>query len=298
MQIIVPQAVGLHLKRADEELVALHTDIVSYLSRRPYRARVERDRTHADRGRIVLRIEEQAPDHISIRLGECIESWHAALDTFAFIIARRHSGCTAYSGFPIFMDADAFAGPTNRDGPALGSGLYKIRGMKSSAQAIIERLQPYNGGREGDPLWMLHELSGAAKEGSTDPVCSVQDGSTYKVGVHGAALIIKDVQFLVGPARDNGTIGHVLVSRWDQDLGRSVTFDLDCGLAFPDNTDDAGRPLSTNGRLINVTTKLIRDAVWDTCWRLRFFTGRKGAETIESAPLAPISPVPIGLWAT
>jgi len=35
MQIIVPQAVGLHLTRADEGIVALQSDIAAYLSRRP-----------------------------------------------------------------------------------------------------------------------------------------------------------------------------------------------------------------------------------------------------------------------
>jgi hypothetical protein len=289
MQIIVPKAVGAHLVRADEELAALQTEVESYFSRRPYRARVERDPGHARRGRIILRIDERVPDRVAVGLSVCIENWRAALDTFVSIIARRHSGSTACSAFPIFVDADAFAGRTDGEGPAPGSGLYKIRGMKASAQAIIERLQPYNRGREGDPLWMLEELSSATNDGWAGPVWTVLEGSTYKVSDLEPTLIIRDVHFVAGPTRDKATIGHVVVNRWDRSLGRALTFDLACGLAFGNRTADVGPAVATNGRLINATTNTIRDAVWDTCWRLRFFTGRKGAATIESAAVSPVS---------
>jgi hypothetical protein len=286
MQIIVPQAVGLHLTRADEEIVALQSDIAGYLSRRPYRARVERDPARADRGRIVLRVKERAPNHILVRLSECVENWLAALDMFASIIARRHSGHTTHSGFPIFLDAGDFGRTNGGRRPAPGSGLYQIRGMKPSAQAIIERLQPYNNGHENDPLWVLHELVEATKVITNEPVLAIVEGSTYKVGDIIPALIIEGVDFLVGPAPGKATIGHVLVNKWHRDLAAAMTFDLACALAFPDMTDGAGRPLPTNGRLINATTKLVRDAVWDTCWRLRFFTGRTGVTTIDSVPIA------------
>jgi hypothetical protein len=286
MQIIVPQAVGLHLTRADEGIVALQSDIAAYLSRRPYRALVERDRAHSDRGRIVMRVKERPPDHILVRLSECVDNWLAALDMFASIISRRHSCHNIDSGFPIFLDADDFGCTNGGKRPAPGSGLYKIRGMKPSAQAIIERLQPYNNGHENDPLWVLHELVDATKVITNEPVLAIVEGSTYKVGDIVPEIIIDCVDFLVGPAPDKTAIGHVLVNKWHRDLAAATTFDLACALAFPDVTDGAGRPLPTNGRLINATTKLVRDAVWDTCWRLRFFTGRTGVTTIDSVPIA------------
>lgn len=169
--------------------------------------------------------------------------------------------------------------------------------MKASAQAVIERLQPYHGGQEDDPLWMLHEFARVGKGGSGDPVCTVLDGSTYKVGDLDRRLLIKDVEFVFGPAQDKATIGHMLVNRWDRALERSVKFDFACDLAFPHMINDAGQPLPTNGRLINLTTKLRRDAVWDTCWRLCFFTGRKSVGTIESAPLPRAQPAFGRLWA-
>ncbi len=294
MQIIVPKAVGARLIRADQELVALQTEVERYFSRRPYRVRVEHEKANAPRGRIVLRIDEPVPDRISGKLTGCIDNWRAALDTFASIIARRHSGGAAGAGFPIFADARSFGGRTNGGGPAPGSGMYQIRGMKASAQAIIERLQPYNRDAEDDPLWMLEELSGLGGDSSHEPVWAVLEGSTYKLSDLRPALVVGDVDFVVGPTRDKATIGHVLVNRWDPGWGRAFTFDLACGLVFGARTGDGGRPLATSGRLINATTKTVRDAVWDTCWRLRFFTGRKGAVTVEPAAVAPLLSVSAG----
>jgi hypothetical protein len=233
-----------------------------------------------------MRVKERPPDHILVRLSECVDNWLAALDMFASIISRRHSCHNIDSGFPIFLDADDFGRTNGGKRPAPGSGLYKIRGMKPSAQAIIERLQPYNNGHENDPLWVLHELVDATKVITNEPVLAIVEGSTYKVGDIVPEIIIDCVDFLVGPAPDKTAIGHVLVNKWHRDLAAATTFDLACALAFPDVTDGAGRPLPTNGRLINATTKLVRDAVWDTCWRLRFFTGRTGVTTIDSVPIA------------
>lgn len=50
---------------------------------------------------------------------------------------------------------------------------------------------------------------------------------------------------------------------------------------------DLGRPLPTNGQLINATMFDIRDGVWNACARLRRYAGRTGLVTLDSVPIMP-----------
>jgi hypothetical protein len=245
VRITVPYEVGLRLTRADQELVALQDEVRSYLGREPYASGFEADPKYADRSRIVIRIKEPIPEQIPIRLSECIHHWRASLDNFAYIISRRHSGHTSGSEFPIFLDPVVFAERQKNGLPGRRSGLYKIRGMKPSAQTVIERLQPYSGGQANDPLWMLHELSNADKHRLFHAMGSVLEGSTNCVRHVDPGVVIKKIRFIFGPVEDNATIGYIYRDKRDPDANMTVTFNLTYRVAFGDRADDAGQPLPT-----------------------------------------------------
>jgi hypothetical protein len=97
---------------------------------------------------------------------------------------------------------------------------------------------------------------------------------------------IKRVEFRRRPVREGATVGYVYVEKHgDPAATMTLTFTINYGLVFEDRTNDLRQPLPTNGQRINVTTSIIRDAVWDALWRLRRFAGTTRVATIESASL-------------
>ncbi len=87
----------------------------------------------------------------SLMAGDCIQNLRAALDHLAHAL----SGEQRQSQFPIYATVTDYA----------EKGLPRIEGMSATAQAAIERLQPYHAGQnvEGDPLRKLNRLSNIDK---------------------------------------------------------------------------------------------------------------------------------------
>jgi hypothetical protein len=190
------------------------------------------------------------------------------------------------SEFPIFLDPHVFAETSKKGVPTPRSGLHKIRGMGPSSQKIIEALQPYNGAGRTDPLWMLHELDNADKHRIPNIAASVFKGSTYHIRREDPGLKIQSIRFFTGPVRDGATIGRVVLQKTDPLAKMEIDFTLTYQIAFGERTDHSGQPLPTNRLPLNITTTLIRDAVWTACWRLRRFAGRRAATMVESVPFA------------
>jgi hypothetical protein len=289
VRVTVPDEVGLRLARADQELKALQNEVRSYLGKRPYTAGFEADPKHVDRRRIFVRIDEEVPEQVPIRVSECVHHWRAALDNFAYMITRRHnSGHISGSEFPIFLDPVVYAERQTNGDPTRRSGLHKIRGMKPSAQGIIEELQPYNGGQVTDPLWMLHELSNADKHRLLHTCGTVLEGSNYAIRHLEPGVKITKARWIFGPVEDNATVGYLYVTKsGDPDAKMTVDFTLTYRVAFENRTNDAGQPLPTNGQLINTTMFEIRDGVWNACARLRRFAGHTCTTQLDSVSIAP-----------
>jgi hypothetical protein len=287
VRVTVPDEIGLRLARADEELKTLQNEVRDYLRKKPYTVEIKPDPNFPNRRRLVVRIDDEIPEPIPIRISECVHHWRAALDNFAYIISRRHSGHTSGSEFPIFLNAAMFSEQTRTGGlPTRPSGLHKIRGMKPSAQTVIERLQPYNGGQVTDPLWMLHELSNADKHRLPHSCGSVVEGSKYTIRHLEPGVQVTKVRWVLGPVISGTTVGYLyVVKSGDPDAKMTVDVTLTYRVAFQDRTNDAGQPLPTNGQLINTTMFEIRDGVWNACTRLRRFAGRIGVTTLESVPI-------------
>lgn len=114
---------------------------------------------------------EQPPRYpISLLIGDCLHNLRAGLDCLAFELASSYTHpltpeLAEASEFPIFGDESKRKVPGS--GPALfrDNGRPKIAGWDPAAQAVVERLQPYQRGNafRDDPLWQLHELDRLSK---------------------------------------------------------------------------------------------------------------------------------------
>jgi hypothetical protein len=118
-----------------------------------------------------IRIRQHPPLRLSAIFGEALYATRSALDHFIHQLAIDNGA----SGrdlerieFPIFIDPDRFKGIDHQGVQRVSgsiwtrSGLYKTRSINPSAQAIIERLQPYQG-RDCMLLWHLQEFSNIDK---------------------------------------------------------------------------------------------------------------------------------------
>jgi len=78
-----------------------------------------------------------ASEHIRLVLGDCFQSLRSALDQEVFMLSARRHGRewaeAAKTGFPVAQNRQIFR----------SQGRQQILGLSPSAQALVERLQPY-----------------------------------------------------------------------------------------------------------------------------------------------------------
>jgi hypothetical protein len=103
---------------------------------------------------------------LAVETGGCLHNLRSGLDHLAYALAVRHTGeplpqeIAEASEFPIFGDED------RKGTPSMGAALFtnasrKIAGIHPDAQAVIERLQPYQLGSDfrSHQLWRLYDLA-------------------------------------------------------------------------------------------------------------------------------------------
>lgn len=142
------------VKRADEHIGQLQTEINTFLDEAPDRVLVDYDSQSAEEFR---RFHESrvVPRHISIIVGEILFHLRSSLDYAASIFIRRGGGTLNTStGFPVFPYR-----PTKPDD--IGRYKGKIPGIDPAGQvwAIIEKAQPYRAGNKR-PDHLLNILNG------------------------------------------------------------------------------------------------------------------------------------------
>jgi hypothetical protein len=147
------------LKRAHYYHKALWPEFRRWIDGHPY---IITDEFDPDTGDNVVRLDsmQPLPPIIAQIFGDCLHNLRAALDhlTFALAIANKPTLTDAEARetqFPIFQSLEGFK--------ARGAG--RIRHLSPQAQAIINRLQPYNTGNNTTrhPLWVLQTLENIDK---------------------------------------------------------------------------------------------------------------------------------------
>lgn len=198
----------LRMERADEKIDELAAKVTAFLDTKPYEVIGQ---FYPKTGQYVLRgyVHGSTPKTFSLHAAEVAHQLRSCLENLATVLARTYSKhAPDGTGFPIFLNPAAFSALSETTGAPSGkSGLYKIRGLHPDPQAAIERLQPYNRGKELDPLWQLHVIDIIDKHGrDIEPAATIPE----KVGVGirnmwGVELHVERLGVRPGPFK-NGTV--------------------------------------------------------------------------------------------
>jgi hypothetical protein len=129
--------------------------------------------------------EEPPTDPLSVLIGDALHNLRSSLDILAYALASAYTKplteqTAQDSEFPIFGDEDR-KGNAGVGAALFGNASRKIAGWHPSAQAAVERLQPYQRGQDfrTDPLWILHELDRFSKHRLLHPVVAGFNGAVW-----------------------------------------------------------------------------------------------------------------------
>ena len=131
------------LDRADEHLKSVDTELAVFRKQHPYDVMIE---PNHDRTEYVARVDGVVPVPlpISVLVGDCLYNMRSALDHLVYQLVIDNGRTAGFkTAFPIFTDPSLFRETTKTGKPTSRSGMKKIEGCSSAAQAIIEGLQPY-----------------------------------------------------------------------------------------------------------------------------------------------------------
>lgn len=146
------------IERANENIKNLEAEIAAFVdpSNQSVVSHVDPDAKRCD----FVALGQEVPLRFSILIGEIIHHLRSSLDHLVWaLVLKRHKTPTFRVQFPACLTAKEFKAAKDR-------GI--INGISRSAQAIIERLQPYNTANwratvSDQPLRIVHDLDIADK---------------------------------------------------------------------------------------------------------------------------------------
>jgi hypothetical protein len=229
--------VGAHarLDRALEQIGTLDADFQEFCEHGAQALREVFD-SETGRKRLEYVVTEEFPGSWSTIVGEIAYDLRSALDHAVYdLTCHENGGPLGQTGFPIFEDEARYEELTTRGEPALGSGVFMIRGVNSYAKAAIRSLQPFEV-RKATPfeepmLSVLHELN-AADRNRTIPLGRLRwAGSTIR-----SRRPVRELAFLWGPTLEDGATLAEWIPRaldGEPDVDAAVEFDVCFGDGAP-----------------------------------------------------------------
>ena len=215
------------LDRAREQTDVLHDEFLEFSARAPHAVRETFDAEVA-RKRAVYVVTEDFPAAWPAIIGEIAYDLRSALDHVVYDLTQLEAGGPlGHTGFPIFEDEARYDEVTTRGEPALGSGVFKIRGVNSYAKAAIRSLQPFEVRKtmpfEEPMLSTLQELCAADRHRSV-PLCRLRwAGSTIR-----SRRPVRELAFLWEATLEDGTP----LAEWTPTTAVDGEPDLDINLDF------------------------------------------------------------------
>lgn len=215
--------VVLKLNRAEAHLHSVMAMINEFFRTEFFETSTEIDR----RGRLIGRAinVKQPPPELSVLIGDCVFNYRSALDQLAYALAAGNTdqlpdSYARTSAFPIYQTGPKYRGRRGR--PAR----VRMRGMSATAQAVIERLQPFH--RRKYPelrlLWMLEELSNVDKHRLVHLGVATQRRTRYTVKGPGFYRLEK-IEANPGPVEEDRVLVRVY-GEFDLEVGTEVIADV------------------------------------------------------------------------
>jgi len=246
------------LDRASEQIGALEAEFHEF----PERTQAVRELFDPGTGRKRLEYvaTEEFPSSWPAIVGEIVYDLRSALDHAVYELTCLESGGPlGHTGFPIFEDEARYDEVTTRGDPALGSGVFMIRGVNPYAKAAIRRLQPFEVRKaapfEEPALGLLTELNAVDRQRAI-PLCRLRwTGSTIR-----SRRPVRDLRFHWEPTLENGAV----LASWTP-TNSTHELDMDADLDF-DVAFDVGEPVPSRfqGRPVIEILERIGNAVADT----------------------------------
>ena len=233
------------LDRALEQTQVLQAEFQDFSARAPHAVRELYD-PETGRKRAEYFVLEEFPDAWSAIVGEIAYDLRSALDHAVYeLTCIENDGPLGHTGFPIFEDEARYDELTTRGDPALGSGVFKVRGLNPYAKAAVRSLQPFEARKampfEEPALSLLGELN-AVDRLRTIPLCRLRwIGSTIR-----NRRPVRDLRFHWEPTLENDAVlasWTPTVSPDGFDMEVDLDFDVGFGVAESAPTRFQGRPV-------------------------------------------------------
>jgi len=247
------------LDRAQEQTQLLRAEFDDHAARAPHVVR-EVYEPSSGRKRAVYVVVEELPDSWPAIVGEIAYDLRSALDHAVYeLTCIENDGPIGHTGFPIFEDEARYEELTTRGDPALGSGVFKVRGLNPYAKAAIRSLQPFEERKtkpfEEPALSLLAELNAVDRQ-RTIPLSRLRwTGSTIR-----NRRPVRDLRFHWAPTLEDGAV----LASWTP-AGAADGIDMDVDLDF-DVGFAAGEPAPARfqGRPVVEVLEQLGSAVADT----------------------------------
>lgn len=238
------EGVELKLARASEHFKVLGDEIDRFLdppdAEKPYGSVLKKEDKTGKRF-LCASVHRGPPRHLSLLIGDLLHNVRSALDQLAWKLGGDPPPNKSSSEFPIFCDRATF-----HKNPRGRSGVEKIVGVKKAAQAIIEEVQPFNGGGDPElhPLWMLHKLSTEDKHRL--PIITglvVEGGVEAQMTTGGVDIALTDWRgtLNIGAFKVGDPIAEWTVGAFDREPESHEDFNIIFGVAFDPEGPGRGR---------------------------------------------------------
>jgi hypothetical protein len=235
----------LKLDRADEHLKTLDEAVKAFRESKPYRTITKKDPQTGD---YIVRLQSlrRPPDTLSPLIGDILFNLRSSLDHVVYALAVLNGATISQreaSEYPVFPDAAKFA----------SAAPGKIGALRSEAQAIIERSQPYNA---PDPskhlLRVLHDLNRIDKHRLLHVVQTVSNRSDMVVEVNGQV-----VRLMMQEPPPGGFQNNAIIARYHVPGAPKVNMEPEvaCDVCFGSGTQ-------AEGESVTKLLRTIRDQLW------------------------------------
>jgi hypothetical protein len=151
---------GVHAKlgRAQKHLDFLRLETERFMDSNPYTFAWKLDEQRQNNF-LRTHVERPVSEEWSLVIGEFAHNARSALDALVYQLALlRHGQSLRIPGrpqFPIFLERLDYESPRGAK--------EMIRALSCEHRALVEQEQPYNGLKQDDPLWWLHDINNSDK---------------------------------------------------------------------------------------------------------------------------------------
>jgi hypothetical protein len=227
--------VFLRLDGAKGHIETVERERELFIERKPYRF-VRQEKPYEFKHLFRAFIYEQPPASLRRAVSGVLQDLRNSLDNLAYQLAVLETGQDPPPdedgvAFPIFLKRKEFRKRSVRPLKNIGT---------TPCKEIVD-LQPFNGAKALDPLWILHRLAQDDKHKKPVVVGSAVSNSGIHIKRMSGMLGFQDKTYF-GPFEDNGIVAEVF-ARPGPGAELDMEFHLATDIAFPKKGPAKGRPI-------------------------------------------------------